>query len=232
MNGILIVARKEIRQILKSRNVLATAILFVIIFGGMSASSAIGREGMGQLLDQLGFSLVLVLGILMGYIFSGQAFLREKQGGVIETLLCSPLTLEEIWLGKVLGVTVPAYGITLLAAALIVGMANLLSTATLIPSVPVLVHIATVVPAFIAAAVGLLGFGQLLLGLRENQFLNFAIIFALVFLISVTQGVLGPDFIVSWSVVGGTLALAVFLLLLTRWLTRFLDRERIVLTIP
>ncbi len=232
MNGILIVAKKEMRQILQSRNVLATAILFVIIFGGMSASSAIAREGTGQLLDQLGFSLVLMLGILMGYIFSGQAFLREKQGGVIETLLCSPLSLREIWLGKVIGVTVPAYGLTLLAAALIVGMANLLSTATLLPSAPVLVHLVTAVPTFIAAAVGLLGFGQLLLGLRENQFLNFAIIFALVFMISITQGVLGAGFVVSWSVVGGTFVLGIFLLLLTRWLTRFLDRERIVLTIP
>ncbi|HZD44239.1 MAG TPA: ABC transporter permease subunit, partial [Methanomicrobiales archaeon] len=225
MNGILIVAQKEMKQILKSLNVLFGGIIFVVIFGGMSALQALSQAGTGMILDQLGFSLVLVLGIFMGYMFSSSAFLREKQGGVIETLLCSPLSLRDLWLGKVIGVTVPAYGVTLIAAALLVGLANLLSGATLMPSLPVVVYIFTAVPVFIAAAVGLLGFGQLLLGLRENQIMNFGIIFALIFLITLTQGLLGPTFAVSWITVGGMFGLAVLLLFATRSLTRFLNRE-------
>jgi ABC-2 type transport system permease protein len=231
VNRMLIVSRKEIRQILKSRNVLVSAILFVVVFGGISSLSTIGSGATGSL-DQMVFTLVPVLGIFLGYLLSAQAFLREKQGGVVETLLCSPLSLREIWMGKVIGVTVPAYGITLLAAALILTLANVLSPMAVFPGLPVIVHLFTTVPLFIAATVGLLGFAQLLLGLRENQILNFAIIFVLIFLLTASQGFLGPGFSVSWAMVGGTLVIAVLLLGTTRWLTRFLNKERIVTTIP
>ncbi len=230
MNRILIVSLKEIRQILKSRNVLMSAIVFVVVFGGISSLSTLSSGTIGSL-DSLVFTLVPVLGIFLGYLLSSQAFLREKQGGVIETLLCCPLSLREIWIGKVVGVTIPAYGITLIAAVLILSFANALSAVTRIPGLPVIAHLFTTVPLFIAATVGLLGFAQLLLGLRENQILNFAIIFVLIFLLTLSQGILGPGFSISWIVVGGTLAIAVLLLVATAWLTRFLSKERIVTTI-
>lgn len=231
MNGMLIVARKEILQILKSRNVLVSATIFVVVFGGISALSTLSGEAGGPLLDQLLFTLIPVLGVFLGYLLSSQAFLREKQGGVIETLLCSPLSLREIWMGKVIGVTAPAYGIALGASALIIGMANSLAPVILLPALPVFIHLFTAVPLFTAATVGLLGFAQLLLGLRENQILNFAIIFVLIFLLTFAQGLLGPGISVSWAMVGGTLAIAVLLLVVTGWLTRFLNKERIVTTI-
>jgi ABC-2 type transport system permease protein len=232
VNRILIVSRKEIQQILKSRNVLASAIIFVVVFGGISSLSTLAGAAAAGPLDQLVFTLIPVLGIFMGYLLSSQAFLREKQGGVIETLLCSPLSLREIWMGKVIGVTVPAYGITLIAAVLIIALANTFSSVTLLPALPVIAHLFTTVPLFIAATVGLLGFAQLLLGLRENQILNFAIIFVLIFLLTIAQGILGPGFAISWTLVGITLTIAVLLLVITRWLTRFLNKERIVITIP
>jgi ABC-2 type transport system permease protein len=232
MNRVLIVSRKEIRQILKSRNVIASAIIFVVVFGGISSLSTLASAASAGSLDQLVFTLVPVLGIFLGYLLSSQAFLREKQGGVIETMLCSPLSLREIWMGKVIGVSVPAYAITLIAAALILALANTLSTATLFLTLPVIAHLFTTVPLFIAATVGLLGFAQLLLGLRENQILNFAIIFVLIFLLTLAQGLLGPGFAISWTLVGGTLGIAVLLLVTTGWLTRFLNKERIVTTIP
>jgi ABC-2 type transport system permease protein len=227
MKRIFIVSRKEIRQILKNRNVLASAIMFVVVFGGISSLSTLTSTGAGGL-----FTLVPVLGIFLGYLLSAQAFLREKQAGIIETLLCSPLSLREIWMGKVIGVTIPAYGITLFAAALILVIAHTLSSITLILELPVIVHLFTTVPVFIAATVGLLGFAQLLLGLRENQILNFAIIFILIFLLTLAQSLLGPGFSASWPLIGGTLAIAVLLLITTAWLTRFLNKERIVTTIP
>jgi ABC-2 type transport system permease protein len=232
MNGMLIVSRKEILQILKSRNVLASAVIFVVVFGGISTLPALTSVESTGLPDQLIFSLVPVLGIFLGYLLSSQAFLREKQGGVIETLLCSPLSLREIWMGKVIGVTIPAYGITLIAASLILALANTFSSIPLLPNLPVIVHLFTTVPLFIAATVGLLGFAQLLLGLRENQILNFAIIFVLIFFLTIAQSLLGPEFSVSWPMVGVTLATAILLLMVTAWLTRFLNKERIVTTIP
>jgi ABC-2 type transport system permease protein len=234
MNDILVIARKEIRQIARSKNVLISAILFVVVFGFVSAP-AFGADqsgNAGNSIDQLGFYLVLTLGIFIGYIFTGQAFFREKQEHVIETLLCTPLSLRRIWIGKVLGITVPAYMLTLFAAVLIIGVASAANGAIILPGFLIFLHIFLIVPLFIASAAGLIGFSQLLLGIRENQILNFGIIFALILLITFTREVLGASFVISWQVLVSLFFLAVLLLLATGYLTRFLDKERIVTTIP
>ncbi len=131
-------------------------------------------------------------------------FFNEKRECLIETLLCTPLSLRRIWAGKVLGVTISAYPIALLTAALITLIANIFSTTILLPSPAVFLHIVLVVPAFIAVAVGLLGFGHLLLGMRENQILNISI-FAVIFLAFsiANDDVISGGYAVSWAMVGG-----------------------------
>ena len=233
MSRVLVVAEKEIRQLVKSRNVMLSALLFVIVFGIFTGPAVLSGTGTpGQVMDTLGFYLVLTLGIFIGYLFTGQVFLREKQERVIETLLCAPLSLRELWLGKVIGVAVPATLLTYFSAVLITIAGSLSTGYTLVPSAPVLFHVVVVVPACIAAASGILGFVQFMLGMRENQILNFVIIFAIIFLISFTRALAGPAFLVTWTVVGAAFLLAFALLLLTAWLTRFLSRERIVTTLP
>jgi ABC-2 type transport system permease protein len=234
MNRVLVVAAKEIRQLARSRNVLISAVLFIVIFGGMTAPAVlVGNDASpGQVVDQLLFYLVLVLGIFSGYLFCGQVFLREKQEGVVETLLCSPLSLREIWLGKVVGIVIPATVLSYMASVIIIFVGSAVLGAAVWPSPPVIIHVLAVVPAFIGAGAGLMGFAQLLLGMRENQILNFAIIFGLIFLISFTREILGPSFTVTWIVVASVMVLAVSIILITTWLTRFLSRERIVTTLP
>jgi ABC-2 type transport system permease protein len=229
----MVVARREIQQILRSKNLLISAVAFVVVFGAISTPAVIiAAENPAVILDQLGFYLVLTLGIFCGYIFSGQAFLREKTEGVIETLLCSPLSLRQLWLGKVTGVTIPAYVMALATAVIIAAGSSAILEHTVIYSPQVIVHILIVIPAFIAAASGLIGFAQLLLGMRENQILNFGIIMGLIFVISFTREVIGPTVEITWPVLLGTLLVAGALLALTFWLVRFLDRERIVTTLP
>jgi ABC-2 type transport system permease protein len=233
MNRILVVAEKEIRQLVKSRNIMLSAILFIVVFGIFTGPAVLSGAGSPeQVMDTLGFYLVLTLGIFMAYLFTAQVFLREKQEGVIETLLCAPLTLRDLWLGKVLGVAIPASILTYFSAVLIIIAGGVFTGYTLVPSAPVLFHIIVVVPLFIAAAAGLLGFVQFILGMRENQILNFVIIFGIIFLISFTRALIGPAFSVTWVVVGAAFGLAVAILLLTAYLTRFLSRERIVITLP
>jgi ABC-2 type transport system permease protein len=233
MSRILVVAEKEIRQLVKSRNIMLSAILFIVVFGIFTGPAVLSGAGSPeQVMDTLGFYLVLTLGIFMAYLFTAQVFLREKQEGVIETLLCAPLSLRDLWFGKVLGVTIPASILTYFSAVLIIIAGGVFTGYTLVPSAPVLFHIIVVVPLFIAAAAGLLGFVQFILGMRENQILNFVIIFGIIFLISFTRALIGPAFTVTWSVVGAAFGLAGVILLLTAYLTRFLSRERIVITLP
>ncbi len=234
MKGIYVIARKEIRLFLHNPQLLISAVIFSLIFGVISGPAVImttSGVSPGQEYTLL-VSLSLMTGVLIGYLLSGQTFLREKQEGTIETILAGPLPLREIWFGKVLGVLVPAYILTLVSSVLMIGIAAVMSGETSLPPGPIVVHLAIVVPAFIASAVGLLGFVQLLLGMRENQIINIVVIFGLIFLISFSRELVGPGFEITWSTEGVFLLSAFVMILVTRALTRLLDKEKIVRTIP
>ncbi len=234
MSGIFVIARKEIRQLTHNTQLMVSALIMAFIFGAISGPALIasGGAGEGMGMDTLVFTYGLMIGLLIGYILSGQTFLREKQEGTIETLLAGPLPVKEIWLGKVIGVLIPAYVLTLASTALMIIIAGSIQGQVLVPSGPIVLHIVTVVPAFIACGVGVLGFIQLLLGMRENQIINIVVIFGLIFLISFSRELLGQGFAISWVGEGITLAVTVALLLLVNAMTRFLDKERIVRTLP
>lgn len=111
-------------------------------------------------------------------------------------------------------------------------IANIFAAPILLPSPAILLHIFLVVPAFIAVAVGLMGFGHLLLGMHENQILNISIFIAIFFAFSlVNKNVLSGGYAASWVMVGGMLIMAVLLLAIISYLTRYLSKERIVTTI-
>lgn len=234
MRGLFVIAKKEIRQLVHNTQLMVSAVLFAFIFGAISGPALVmnGEAGGGVSIDSLLFTFGLMVGLLIGYILSGQTFLREKQEGTIETLLAGPLSVREIWVGKVIGVLIPAYVLTLVSAVLMIIIAGFIQGEALVPSGPIILHIVTVVPAFIACGVGVLGFIQLLFGMRENQIINVVIIFAIIFLVSFSRELLGPGLSISWAAEGLALAIAAVLLLLVNAMTRFLDKERIVRTIP
>jgi ABC-2 type transport system permease protein len=233
MNGVFVIARKEIRQLTHNTQLMVSALVMAFIFGAISGPALIatGVAGTGIGIDALLFTYGLMIGLLIGYILSGQTFLRKKQDGTIETLLAGPLPIKEIWLGKVIGVLIPAYILTLASTALMIVIAGSLRGEGFVPSGPIILHLVTVVPAFIACGVGVLGFIQLLLGMRENQIINIAVIFGLIFLISFSRELLGPGFSISWVGEGITLVITVALLLAVNAMTRFLDKERCILSI-
>ncbi|MCU0630567.1 MAG: ABC transporter permease [Methanoregulaceae archaeon] len=234
MKGVFVIARKEIRQLTHNTQLMISAFVMAFIFGAVSGPALIasGGAGTGMGIDSLVFTYGLMIGLLIGYILSGQTFLREKQEGTIETLLAGPLPIKEIWLGKVIGVLIPAYILTLASTVLMIIIAGSIQGEVLLPSGPIILHIITVVPAFIACGVGVLGFIQLLLGMRENQIINIGVIFGLIFLISFSRELLGPGFAISWAGEGVALIITVALLLAVNAMTRFLNKERIVRTLP
>lgn len=234
IRALLVVAEKETYQILHTRSLLLSALIFALIFGGMSVP-AMGAAG-SERIDTLLFTVVLMLGVFSGYLFSGQTFLREKQDGSIETLLCSPLTLRELWAGKVLGVVVPAYLIALVSAGLMIGAALLVpltgGSSGRLWSAELLVHLLVVVPCTIAAVVGLLGLSQLLLGMRENRVIGIGVVLLMVTLLSVARSLASAAGEITWLTEGIVFLAVLLLLLVTTVLTRFLSRERIVMTLP
>ena len=232
LNMTLVVARKEISNVIRNKGLLFGGLWFGAMFGVFNVL----LSGEVFSLNNAVYSVALLVGTLVGYSFSSFVFLREKRERVIETLFCTPLSLKSIWFGKVLGVTVPAYLFSLLSVVLVTLVSNIGGNSLSFPSVAVITHALGVAPIFVASAISLMGFCQFMLGMRENRILGFLIIAILLpFMFpSILSGlVLGDVNVdVSWIEVEVCLTISVILLALTTYLSRYLSKEKIVTTIP
>jgi len=233
MRKTLVVARKETRELLSTKSTIFVGLAFVVFFSFLNSLAVIkGKDASSAVsLDSSVFYLSAMIGLFIAYMSTGQVFLREKADRVIETLMCAPINLRQIWLGKVLGVTVAAYSLSFITSLVIIVISSILSRNLLLPTIAILVHVLLVVPALIAAFTGLLGFVQFRLGMRESRILNF-VIFAPLFAGLYGAGyVMGSSFAVSWIQVGFLFGASVILLAVSAYLTRRLSKERIVTTI-
>ncbi len=221
MNMVMVVARKEMKDILKNKGLLFGSVWMGGSFGVVFSSQAYS-------LDNSVFSVALLAGVLVGYMFSGRVFLREKRERIIETLLCTPLSLKSIWFGKVVGVTIPAYLISLLTVALVTIVSNITLHSLLFPSVVILIHTLVVVPVFITSVISLMGFCQFWFGMRENKIIGYLVMLGLLPIIFPYNMSLD----VSWVEVVVLLVVSVLLLAITTYLSRYLSKEKIVTTIP
>lgn len=235
MSKILIIAKKEIKELLQDKGTLLTGLGFALFFSIFRSLAIIRMEASvaATSLDSAVFYLSASVGFFIVYVYVSQAFMREKVDRVIETLMCTPINLRQIWLGKVLGVTIPSYILSLLTVLVIIVTSNVAvdSASWRFPSPAVLVHILLAVPVFIAAFAGMLGFSHLLLGMRENRILNL-LIFMPAFVVLYSTGFAASSSLsISWIQVGMLFAIYMLILSVTAYLTRFLSKERIVTTL-
>ncbi len=221
---------KEAREIVANRILLISGLFFAIWFA-MMAGLGVGQQTELEPAMQLNNSLFYtgaLIGVFIGYIYSGQTYLREKFSGIVETLLCAPVTLRTLWMGKALGVLGPSYVMSLIAAGVMVYVANRGGGPAVLPGAAVIFHMIIVVPVFIVAAVGMIGFAQLMLGMRENVVVNMASITILLAALAVTRMIVDDRSLVSWAAVLWLLGGSLILLAITAHLGRYLSKERIV----
>ena len=232
LDHIMVIAHKELREIVTNKALAFSGIFFAAWFSIMTGLG-VGEEQVARVsqLNNSLFYMGALIGLFVGYIYSGQTYLREKQTGIVETLLCSPVSLRSIWIGKAIGVAIPSTILSLLAAAAITALANRGAAQAMLPSSTVLVHLLLVVPVFIITAVALMGFAQLMLGMRENMIVNMAAIMLLFAALAVTRMVVEEAEFVTWSAVGGLGGHTLKINTITAALGRFISRERIIRTI-
>jgi ABC-2 type transport system permease protein len=234
MNSLIIIARKEIRELLDNKGILLTSLGFAIFFSiyqSMALTSFKQSPGVMSA-DGSIFFLTSAIGFFITYLSVSQVFLREKMDRVIETLLCAPLSLRQIWGGKLIAVTVFSYLISLVTALIIVGVLSYNSRSVIVPGVQVIVHCLVVLPVFIAALGGLMGYIQFLLGMKENRILNLVVMvpaMAAVYGIGLSAG---SGMSVSWIYIGLFFAVSLALLIIITAMTKRLSTERIVTTLP
>jgi ABC-2 type transport system permease protein len=233
MNRTLIVASKEMIEIFKDRRTVLVSLFFALFFSimySMQFKADVTLSG-SLLIDSAVFFLSTAVGFFVVYMSTSQIFLREKLEKVIETVLCTPLTLREIWLGKVSAITLFSYLMAIFTAVMVTVGSSFFSGTFILPGAPVFFHVFIGVPLFVGAIAGLMGFLQLYLGLRENRIVNF-IIFVPIFGALYGAGyVIGSTMSVSWLYVGILVLISVVLLTVALYLMRHLSKERIITTI-
>jgi ABC-2 type transport system permease protein len=233
MREVMIVAKNEIRTIVVNKWQLLAGMFFAVAISAQGlASGSMVSTGQGVITPETrATSLFLFMGLLLGYTYSAHAYLREKREGVIESILCTPLNLPQIWLGKAVGVAALATGLLWMFTPLVV----LVWRYALLENLPLtgglIFHVVVTTPLLIAFAVGAMGFVQCKLGMRENMFLNIIMLAMLIgglMVMASVQSILFGGWV--GAVVMATLGLVGSLVL--HHFAQFLSKERIVRTIP
>ena len=229
MSQVFIIMQKEFREVISNRSSVvlgaAVSIFFALSYG---FSMATGSQAS---LDATIFFIAAVLGVFMSYTFDAQVFLREKTDRVVETLLCAPVSLRQVLLGKTLGVSLISSLIMLLAMTVLVVVSGLRNNDMILPSVPIIVYVLLMVPMFVAAFAGLYGLAQLAMGLRENRFIGLFIFIPLFIALATVPSLLNSGLAISWPAVAAVAGGSLVLLALAGFLSRYVNKERIVTTL-
>lgn len=231
MNKVTVIYRKELKELLKNRTSVLLGLVFAGFFAILYSQQIINSKDGSININGTIFYLTLAIALFSAYMSTGQIFMLEKRDGVIETLMCAPVTLRQIWWGKTLAGAMLSWFTAIFTALLVFIIPVIQAKKIFIPEMPAFFHVLITVPLFVAAFTGLLGCGQLLLGMRENRLLNF-VIFAPAFAVLYSSGlILSRGIVISWMYTGMVFGGSLLLLGLAIFLTGFLSRERIVTTI-
>ena len=191
------------------------------------------RPGLELIIGLVVYAVPLLILLSFTWAFSTLAIVKEKVGGNIEALLATPLGPRTLWMGKCLAIFLPGYGISVIAALIVILTINL---TTINPEAGYLVLPA---PALITGLIinPLLFFGLIafivLFSLANNPdiaiapsfLLGFSILIG--FPIGITTGAINVASytFALWYLVGTAAVWAVIL-----YLTRLLTKEKIVLS--
>ena len=245
MNRIGIVMRRDYRELRHS----AAFRIMLIIAGLITLAAAVGISvglGVQSWLDtpQAEPLLELFIGLVLYFLpfiillsfvwtFGNLPVTKEKVNGNVDSLMATPLSPRDLWLGKSLAIFIPGYIVSVIAAAIVALAVNLsvILPATgqfVLPPAPLVLGI--IVSPLMFFSLALL---MILISMVNNPDIALApslvIGFGLMMGMPVGMG-LGYFDIASWPFtlwyLGGTLAL----LAVTLWFTRRLTRQNIVLS--
>lgn len=232
MGDIITVARKEIREILGRK---ITIILFLVVGALLGVYYPFGflrvqihdPGGLQMALDTYAGFLFLGTSLALAWGLTTRPFMMEKAEQTIETLLTTPLSLRAIWLGKTVSVFALSYSVALVNGLVLILLLNHAAGGGgfVGPSPLAWLNLLATVPVLIFTFIALAGLAEMILmHPRIGQFLAFGIFFV-VYRAGLTWSP-GP------GLVGVIYCLAaVVLLVIMAFATRFLSRERIVLSI-
>lgn len=251
MRQAMVILRKDLRETLRGRafySYSAIALVIVVVVGVRGLGGVIGgqidalmEQGLAPaevaiavrpLMGTALFMLSLALTVWLCFYGNSHNLVMEKTKRSLESLLCTPLSVGQICLGKSLAVFVPCVVLGLLLAfAGVVGASQLLLAPrigqSVMPSGPVSAATLVSVPLIAFCLASLLVAVQLVVA--KAQWINGVLLAALAaVIVALNYGLMGFG-LTPWSIIGVSLAVTAALALPTIYLFRLATKERIVL---
>ncbi|OGO37724.1 MAG: hypothetical protein A2147_00800 [Chloroflexi bacterium RBG_16_57_8] len=237
------VARKDIREVFRNKSIYVyIAFLFLISFpyleglrstlGGLTEQSsnvADIEEAARSFLDVTVYTLPMTLSMLFCTYLSAYAIILEKAKKSLESLLATPASLKQVWLGKTTAVTLPSVAITLLvlvAGILVLNFAVIVpqTGSFVLPNGLPLVTGLVIIPLVAFGVVAAVSILQLTMSNpRIANFVFIAMFFGF-YMMTITE------FSASWDFWLIYLVTIVVLIVANLVLSRFLTKERVVLS--
>lgn len=221
----------ETFKLLKNKKALYSSLFITIIWSFLLVPGVRDPNASLALLTNSTVYLATVIGFFVCIMFSNQIFFTEKKQKTIETLFCSPISLKQIWFGKTIAASIPSIVASYISVAIIYVGASLLQDKLILPSAELLGYLVIVVPLILISAIGLLGFIQLLFGMKEVRFLNMGFMMLIFFALGLIRNLAESENLVVWTNVVVIFLVGIIFLLFVGFLTRFLNKERIITSI-
>lgn len=211
--GIFMVAFLAMSLILQSKQTLSTTFL------GGTQNLAVSFVVYAQL-----FTMFVI-----GWIAINYAFYDERAEKTLEPLLCTPLTITIVWLGKVIAVWLVAFLYSIVAIIILTIILRLFLSLTVSLSVPILLRIFIVSPLLVSTVLGLIGF--LLFTTKNILLAKFIVMFLGILLMNfliIFRETLSKLLAAPWKLIGLSLLISLGLMVIIAYSTRFLRKEKVI----
>ena len=249
MNRAWIISKKDMREIFRSKSTYLYIFVMLLasssyFFSYFSIANSLTRQNVdaatlrtvsAAFLNSIAF-IIPVLYCFFACQISICIVVTEKTRGTLESLMATPLSIREIWLGKAVAVTIPSVVVGLavsLFAYLVIALGEVAPKihAYLAPSPLAIVSGLIVVPLLVFSGVRLVVFMQLVISNPRVSNMVFVAIFIVVLgvlllaVYSLPGGGLNPKYYVPIFLV-----LAALMTALSNALSKTLTKERVVLS--
>jgi len=245
MNKIWIIARKDILEAFRSRSTYVfIVIMAVLTFSYFSSYSALvnslSRQGASSqdiynaslaFLNNLAYVLPMMYSIFVCTIFANYSVIMDKARRNIESLMATPVSLNQIWLGKSLAVTLPSVviGIGVSIIAYIIMNFALVIPQTgrfIVPEALAIVSTLILVPVLVFVIVTLVTYVQLTISNPRIANFVFTIIFLILLFGANLLGSLGIG--VNFALI--YLGVIVLCIIISSVFSRSLTKEKVLLS--
>ena len=177
-NKLWIIAKKDISEAFRSRSTYVVIVIMIILtfsyivgyteyVKGLNTQQAINKYS-HTFLNSLAYVLPMMFSIFVCSVFANYAVIVDKAKRNIESLMATPVSIKQIWLGKTLAVTLPSLGVGITVAILSllimdIGFIMPKTGSFVIPDAVAIVSTLLIIPVLIFIIVSIVTYIQLVI---------------------------------------------------------------------